>query len=231
MPLRVQFWVVCLVTGWVMLGGGLVTMSRAQDTPPSNDLDSFLQRLDRQSQQIDQQSRRIEQLEQQLRLGEVPATGVAYRALGKTGQGDLAAKVGTLWGEMPIWLPYIEASFRGGSVIDRGEVDLFMPLIWSDTSLLFADLRGSIGDTGHHEGNWALASRQLTDADRILGIWGSYDLRESETGNHFDQVAFGIEVLSYEKDLRLNGYLPTDLDPKLVPAARRPRRSETATWW
>ena len=44
-------------------------MSRAQDTPPSNDLDSFLRRLDRQSQQIDQQSRRIEQLEQQLRLG------------------------------------------------------------------------------------------------------------------------------------------------------------------
>ena len=217
MPLRVQFWVVCLVIVWVMLGGGLVTMSRAQDTPPSNDLDSFLQRLDRQSQQIDQQSRRIEQLEQQLRLGEVPATGVAYRALGETGQGDLAAKVGTLWGEMPIWLPYIEASFRGGSVIDRGEVDLFMPLIWSDTSLLFADLRGSIGDTGHHEGNWALASRQLTDADRILGIWGSYDLRESETGNHFDQVAFGIEVLSYEKDFRLNGYVPTNLDPKLVP--------------
>ena len=157
-------------------------------------------------------------------LSEVPATGISYWSVSGPGKGggdkalcDLGCKFGALWNGTPIWLPYVEASFRGGSTVERGEVDLFLPLIWSDRSLLFAALRGSIGDTGHHEGNWALASRHLTDSNRILGLWGSYDLRESETGNHFDQASFGIEVLSFERDFRLNGYVPTNLDPQLVP--------------
>ena len=159
----------CVASGLVMGARGFVTMSQAQeedtlsrsatspdavfarvgDTRSENDLDSFLQRLAQQSRQIKQlQVENRRQSEGLKRLGEVPATGVAYRALGEAGQGDLEAKVGTLWGEMPIWLPYIEASFRGGSVINRGEVDLFMPLIWSDTSPLFVrpySRRGFIG--------------------------------------------------------------------------------------
>ena len=151
----------CLASGLVVGAGGFVTMSQTQeedtvsrsatspdavfarvgDTRSENDLDSFLQRLDQQSRQIKQLQVENRRLSEGLKqLSEVPVTGVAYRALGETGPGDLAAKVGTLWGEMPIWLPYIEASFRGGSVIDRGEGDLFMPLVWSDTALLFADL-------------------------------------------------------------------------------------------
>ena len=168
--------IACLASGLFVVTGGPTALGQAQDddtvtpsatspgavlarigdTRSENDLDSFLRRLDRQSQQIGQQSQQIEQLQVEnrrlseglKRLGEVPATGVAYRALGEAGQGDLEAKVGTLWGEMPIWLPYIEASFRGGSVINRGEVDLFMPLIWSDTSPLFVrpySRRGFIG--------------------------------------------------------------------------------------
>ena len=225
MSLRLQFWVACLVSGLVMATGGFVTMTQAQDTDPNNDLNSFLQRSDQPTQQMEQLAQESPRLGEGLeRLGEVPAMGVVYRPVGgprerDKGQSDLETKAGTLWDEMPSWLPYFEASFRGGSAIDRGEVDLFMPLIWSETSLLFADLRGSIGDTGHHEGNWALASRHLTDAGWILGAWGSYDLRESETGNHFDQAAFGVEMLSDEIDFRFNGYTPTSLDFQLVPGA------------
>ena len=92
----------CLASGLVMAAGEFVTMSRAQDAPASDDLDSFLRRLDRQSQQIEQLQVENRRLSEGLkRLGEVPVTGVAYRALGDTGQGDLEAKVGTLWGEMP----------------------------------------------------------------------------------------------------------------------------------
>ena len=77
-------------------------------------------------------------------------------------------------------------------------MDLFLPLSWSDSALLFADLRGSIGDTGNHEGNWAVAARKLTSSDWILGAWGGYDLRESSTGNHFDQVSFGLEAMNLD---------------------------------
>ena len=125
----------------------------------------------------------------------------------------------TLWNAMPIWQPYLEGSFRGGGVTERGEVDLFLPLIWSDSALLFADLRGSIGDTGNHEGNWAVAARKLTSSYWILGAWGGYDLRESSTGNHFDQVSFGIEAMNLEWDFRMNGYVPTNMDPQSSASA------------
>ena len=118
---------------------------------------------------------------------------------------------------MPIWQPYLEGSFHGGGITERGELDLFLPLIWSDSALLFADLRGSIGDTGNHEGNWSVAARTLTSSDWILGAWGGYDLRESSTGNHFDQVSFGLEAMNLEWDFRMNGYVPTNMDPQSVP--------------
>ena len=212
-----------LATGLIVIAGGPSALGQTLGTEPTGDLNSFLQRSDQQTQQIEQLQQENRWLGEGLeKTGEVSATGVVYLTEGGLRQGDQgqsnqAVRAGTLWDEMPSWRPYVEASFRGGSVIDRGEVDLFMPLIWSDTSLLFADLRGSIGDRGHHEGNWALASRHRTDAGWILGAWGSYDLRESETGNHFDQAAFGVEMMSDDLDFRFNGYSPTSLDSQLVP--------------
>ncbi len=121
---------------------------------------------------------------------------------------------GTLWKDTPTWQPYLEGNFRGGGLIERGELDLFLPLIWNNNSLLFADLRSSIGDIGNAEGNWALAARHLTENEWILGIWSSYDLRRSPTGNNFDQISFGLEAMDLNWDLRLTGYIPTSLGAK-----------------
>jgi len=131
--------------------------------------------------QIALQNERINELKEENRLlsesannelRQVSTTGVSY-TLGAghhneyygTSLSDLESKVGTLWNAMPIWQPYLEGSFRGGGITERGELDLFLPLIWSDSALLFADLRGSIGDTGNHEGNWSVAARTLTSSD------------------------------------------------------------------
>ena len=188
---------------------------------PSSDLSSLLQRLDQHTQRIEQLETENRRLSKGLgRLGEVPSSGVGFRPLGGVGksfQPPRKAQAGTLWDAPFIWQPFIEGNFRGGGTVERGELDVFLPLSWSEDSLLFADLRGSLGDTGNHEGNWALAWRRKTADDRIVGLWGSYDLRESPTGNHFDQAAFGLEVLSLEKEFRFNGYVPTDLDPKPLP--------------
>jgi len=131
------------------------TVTRAQTTRvESYDLDSFLQRLDQQSQRIDQlEAENRHHSEGLSRLGQVPATGAVYRPVGGSqendkGLGNQDVRVGTLWDAMPIWLPYSESSFRGGGAVERGELDVFLPLIWSNDSLLFADLRGSLGEYG-----------------------------------------------------------------------------------
>jgi len=126
-----------------------------------------------QQQRSAQQDERINELEEENRLlsesannelRQVSTTGVSY-TLGAghhsegygTSLSDLESKVGTLWNDIPIWQPYLEGSFRGVGITERGELDLFLPLIGSDSALLFADLRGSIGDTGNHEDNWSVA--------------------------------------------------------------------------
>jgi len=131
-----------------------VTLPRADkvvrdgDARLNNDLDSFLQRLDQQSWQIEQLQQENRRLSDGLeRLGKAPATGVSYRlengpGTGGEALGNLDCKVGVLWDAMPIWQPCVEGSFRGGGITERGELDVFMPLMWSDNVLLFADLRG-----------------------------------------------------------------------------------------
>ncbi|MBB74404.1 MAG: hypothetical protein CMJ75_07825 [Planctomycetaceae bacterium] len=215
---------VCLASGSIVMFGGPQAWGQTLAREGTDDaLSSFLQASDQPIQRIDQfQQENLSPGDRPDSYGEVPAAGAAYLLGTGPGQGDLSGsdaevKAGTLWDENPSWRPYFEASFRGGSAIDRGELELFMPLVWSDTSLLFADLRGGTGDTGHHEGNWALASRHRTQNGWILGAWGSYDLRESETGNHFDQAAFGVEMMSRDLDFRVNGYVPTSLESQLVP--------------
>ena len=189
---------------------------------PREEYGNDSQWLDQGSNWLDQQQQWFNQLEQDKLLGKVPATGVSYRlengpGTGGEALGNLDCKVGVRWDAMPIWQPYVEGSFRGGGITERGELDVFMPLMWSDNALLFADLRGSIGDTGHHEGNWSVAARTLTSSCWILGAWAGYGLRESSTGNHFDQVSFGIEAMNLEWDFRMNGYVPTNADPQPVP--------------
>lgn len=111
------------------------------------------------------------------------------------------------------WSPWIEAGGFLSSERDRGEVTGFAPLLQNENSLLFADVKGKLFSESVKEGNFALGYRQMTEQGWNLGVWGGYDIRESETGNTFGQVAFGLEALSVDYDARLNGYVPTS-DPK-----------------
>jgi len=227
-----RFFITCMASCLLLSVGGRAALAQTSndDTVRLSRLarveyENDSQWLDQQQQWLGQQQQQwFKQLEQDKLLGKVPATGVSCRlkngpGTGGEALGNLDCKVGVLWDAMPIWQPYVEGSFRGGGITERGELDVFMPLLWSDNALLFADLRGSIGDTGHHEGNWSVAARTLTSSCWILGAWAGYDLRESSTGNHFDQVSFGIEAMNLEWDFRMNGYVPTNTDPQRVPGA------------
>ncbi len=116
-----------------------------------------------------------------------------------------------------VFRPFVETSFLVGGSTDRGESAVFLPIISDDRTLLFADSRGSLGDTGFQEGNWALAFRRLTDGGKVIGAWAGYDLRGTKWGHRFHQVSLGFEWLDEEWDFRLNGYIPTNLTPTDTP--------------
>ncbi len=111
------------------------------------------------------------------------------------------------------WSPWIEAGGTLSTERDRGEVTGFAPLLQNGNSLLFADVKGKLFSESVKEGNFALGYRMMTEPGWNLGVWGGYDIRESENGNTFGQAAFGVEALSRDYDVRLNGYVPTT-DPK-----------------
>lgn len=115
------------------------------------------------------------------------------------------------------WSPWIEAGGTLSTERDYGEVTGFAPVLQNDTSLLFADVKGKLFSEDVKEGNFALGYRIMTSPGWNLGAWAGYDIRESEIGNTFEQVAFGVEALSTGYDFRLNGYVPTD-DPKSAGA-------------
>ncbi|MDO9125810.1 MAG: inverse autotransporter beta domain-containing protein, partial [Parvibaculum sp.] len=111
------------------------------------------------------------------------------------------------------WSPWIEGGGFLSNERDRGEATAFVPLLQNERGLLFADVKGKLFSESVKEGNFALGYRRMTEQGWNLGAWGGYDIRESETGNTFGQVAFGLEALSVDYDARLNGYVPTS-DPK-----------------
>ena len=116
-----------------------------------------------------------------------------------------------------VYRPYVTTSFLVGGSTDRGESAVFLPILADDRTLLFADSRGTLGDTGFQEGNWALAFRRMTDGGKIVGAWAGYDLRGTKWGHRFHQASLGVELLDHEWDFRMNGYVPFNLTPTDTP--------------
>jgi parallel beta-helix repeat protein len=103
----------------------------------------------------------------------------------------------------------------------------FVPLYQDGENLLFADLRGQFDDQGGREGNWGLGLRSIVTDDLILGGYGFYDHRWSNTGNTFNQITIGGELKTYVWDLRVNGYLAEKsteiVGPVVAPNPLNPR--------
>lgn len=89
-----------------------------------------------------------------------------------------------------------------------GRVDLMLPIVQSDKSLLFLDVRGVFSTKETQEGNFGLGYRQqLENAPWILGGYVFYDVIESENNNTFHHMTLGIEALGEKWTARANGYI------------------------
>ena len=116
----------------------------------------------------------------------------------------------------PKWTPWVEfGGFYGSNDTSRGEAVLWVPLAQSQTSVLFGEARGKLFEDDMREGNFALGYRQMQANGWNIGVWGGYDIRRSEFGNTFHQLAGGIEALSDRWDFRANAYLPLN-DSEIV---------------
>ena len=104
------------------------------------------------------------------------------------------------------WSGFIEFSAKPGSDRSLAKGDLFLPLQQSENFLLFGNLKANFDDQSYKEGNAGLGARRMYD-QWLLGGWVFYDWKESSTGNTFDQMTVGGELLSDDWDLRANVYL------------------------
>jgi hypothetical protein len=119
-----------------------------------------------------------------------------------------APVAGSAVGQEAKWQPWLEAGGMIGTNRSFGDVDMFIP-IWQDqTSLLFGDLRGKFSSDPTQEGNFGLGYRTQLDPEWIVGGYGFFDIQNSEHDNLFYQATLGLEAMSVDWDVRVNGYIP-----------------------
>ncbi|NIY75083.1 hypothetical protein HED22_05450 [Thalassospira sp. HF15] len=106
------------------------------------------------------------------------------------------------------WGAHIDLEGKVGTDRNLGETDLFIPLWQDDTTLAFGSIRTRMDDNNSREGNFGIGIRQMQQNGWNIGGYGYFDRRRSPYGNHFNQATFGLEALSRDIDVRVNGYVP-----------------------
>jgi hypothetical protein len=116
----------------------------------------------------------------------------------------------TAWADGSGLAPWVSAGGAVGSAgSTRGEAVYWTPLWQSQSAVGFIDFRGKVFDGGYLEGNVALGVRAMLPEGYNFGIWGGYDARRSGvSGNVFQQLSGGLELLGDRAAFRANGYVP-----------------------
>ena len=72
----------------------------------------------------------------------------------------------------------IDIDHKFGSDRDLTQLEFFSPILQSDKSLWFIDLRGWLDDNDTSENNLGLGYRKIINDKYILGLYGFYDSEE-----------------------------------------------------
>lgn len=106
------------------------------------------------------------------------------------------------------WSPYLDLEGKWGTERSIGEGNFFLPLLQSERTLYFANLRGRIDDSSDNEGSIGGGVRHMLDSGWNLGAYGFWDHRRTEFDNTFNQATFGVEALGPNLEWRANLYQP-----------------------
>ncbi len=106
------------------------------------------------------------------------------------------------------WPAHVDIEAKPGTKRTLGEADLFLPVTQDARTLWFANVRARLDDRGSQEGNVGFGGRRMLDGGWNVGAHAFFDRRRSETGNLYNQLAFGGEALGRDWDVRANVYRP-----------------------
>ncbi|MEZ5942239.1 MAG: right-handed parallel beta-helix repeat-containing protein [Planctomycetaceae bacterium] len=136
------------------------------------------------------------------------------------GGGALFNPVPNQVGVGAIYDPFVDMTFYGGNFGQAGQTTLFLPLLQDSESLLFTELDGLFGNAGNIQGSFGLGYRQMLEGrDIYVGANAFYDYRQTGIGTEMHQLSFGGEVVAYNWDARLNGYISDGTSGFYTPRA------------
>ena len=89
------------------------------------------------------------------------------------------------------------------------EVDLFLPVLQSEHSLFFVNLRLLDFEGKPIEGNFGLGIRHIfRNYDMLLGFYSFYDRKRTRLKNFFNQITLGLEAKTNRFTFDTNWYIP-----------------------
>ena len=107
------------------------------------------------------------------------------------------------------WSPQFEVE---GMAISNGRYvaipKMMVPLMQTDNSMLFTDIRTRWDNRDSQEVNIGLGYREVINDEWILGGYAFFDYLDSQFDNQFMQATLGVEALSEAWDVRSNVYIP-----------------------
>lgn len=93
----------------------------------------------------------------------------------------------------------------------------FTPFWLSEDMFIASNSRLLVTDTNRVGANTGLVGRKyVSEWDRIFGVYGYYDNDETQYGNRYTQIAFGMETLGQSWDFRANGYATLGTTDRLL---------------
>ena len=142
------------------------------------------------------------------------ASLIATLALSAQAGTDAAGKLATPMAEMD---PFGQITVGGkfAEDLNSGYADILTGLFRTQDTALFLNLRGTFADNDQDLFSVGLGIRHLLEQQGVvIGANVFYDRIDSASGNTFDQLGLGVEVLSKWVDARINYYIPEGGDQK-----------------
>ncbi|MCS4505060.1 inverse autotransporter beta domain-containing protein [Arhodomonas aquaeolei] len=139
----------------------------------------------------------------------------------------LAVSLATTAAAAGKWTGRSRLILKSGDSRTLGRIEFMVPLYQTGDSMLFTDLRAQRSSDNSEEGNAGLGYRRIVSDDLLLGGYGFFDRRRSETGHYFNQGTFGAEAMTPDWDLRANVYVAEDDTTTLSATSTNPRFSGT----
>lgn len=106
------------------------------------------------------------------------------------------------------WAPSISFEGKLGNKRTINEFNLQLPILQTNDSMFFLDVRAQWDNKSSQEGNFGLGYRRIIDQEYIVGGYGFFDRRWSLNDKKYTQAVVGLELLTEDWDFRVNGYQP-----------------------